>query len=239
MAGQGGTAPRGGAGGKLGTWLRAHRLEAGGLGAGGVVVLALYVRSKKSSRSVQPATADTTATDLQSQIDQLASELGALAGGGPPGQQLPGSTVAVGAPNPAVDPNSSQISPGTGTTAPAPGSLSVLGSGPGSLSSLLANPTNPLAPVLGENTVSNPPGYAASQVEANRNPVTGLSTYTPSASDLLTEQAGGLQRYLVGVPGVAGGEYTVDASSVGSGPVVPLNQRVPGERYDANGRVIA
>ncbi len=98
---------------------------------------------------------------------------------------------------------------------------------PGSLAALLANPTDPAAPVLGGVTI--------------RSTAADLAAFPGafgSQSDLLTLQPGGLQRYTVGVPGVAGGAYTVDASTVGSGPVVPLNQRVPGERYDANGRVI-
>lgn len=98
--------------------------------------------------------------------------------------------------------------------------------------------------------ISNPVGYAASQVAAfapvaaaaaaagNPYPA-GYVPYTPSQTDLATEQPGGLQYASVQAPNApSNATYTVYNTTTGSGPVVPAAQRIVGERYDSLGRVI-
>jgi hypothetical protein len=118
-----------------------------------------------------------------------------------------------------------------------------------------------------DHSISNPTGSADQAAQASINPFTGFQSYTPSKLDYLTEQPGGLaygsgptgtgstpqfdafyasqpsnvQDYLNSVaaadrtnPG-AGTFYNTD---IGSGAVVPVGQRVSGERYDKYGRVI-
>lgn len=70
--------------------------------------------------------------------------------------------------------------------------------------------------------------------------ITPTATYTPSASDIMSTQPGGISRVLLAVPNAPpGASYTVDTNSqLGSGPPVAVSQRIAGERYDAYGRVI-
>jgi hypothetical protein len=80
-----------------GDWLKTHKQEAL-LGAGGIVVaIALYVRSKNSSSSSSStpptyAVADTTPTDLSSQIDALGQAIANLQ---PAGSSNPPTAVNI------------------------------------------------------------------------------------------------------------------------------------------------
>lgn len=89
-----------------------------------------------------------------------------------------------------------------------------------------------LGKVIGVEHITNPLGSAYESAKVN-------PYYTPSASDYASEIGGGITRTLAQNPGApAGAYYTVDNTNLGSGAPVPVGSRIPGERYDALGRVI-
>jgi hypothetical protein len=83
--------------------------------------------------------------------------------------------------------------------------------------------------------IVNPYGSAAALAAEPQN------YYVPSLSDFATEVGGGITRTVAAstqTDAAAGRTYTIDNTTLGTGPVVPVSQRIVGEHYDAEGRVI-
>lgn len=189
-----------------------------------VVAVFAFVASKKK-QAVQP-TGMTTPIGLGSGgvgLDQLASFENSIT------DVLAGLEQSIA--DMANNPNgSSQVPPAQQQPAPTGQQPAPTGSRP------IVNPfVTPSPAVIGTPLatygVNNPLGSAYRESQTN-------PFYSPSLSDYASE-LGGMQRTIAYAPGTPSNyAYTVDNTNLGSGPAVPLSQRIPGERYDALGRVI-
>lgn len=222
----------------------------GAAALGGGVGWVLWRRRSAGSSSSSPLYGSAARSAGQSSGDAT-GDVGSFGGGagfGLPGGSSPGESIGV----------SPGIGSGSGSTL---GSTLGLGSGSGSTPALgssrvpaggyygtpedpiyRAQPAVQLAPSFlgggyqaGQNVLWNPAG-AADALAA----ISG-GTYTPSLTDYASEQGGGIQTVQAGLPGTQpnqGLTYSVYGTNTGTGPVVPSSQRIAGERYDQNGRVI-
>lgn len=208
----------------IGKWAKTHKPVVIGAGVGGLGLLVL-LRRKSSGSASGPAsylTPDMLAASPTGS-DVLTITGGQDVGGGAGSAASGGTNNLAPTVGPTAPFESQPLSSGGSLGSPTPSGLI------GGLSAAVPA-LQGAGPILNSWNISNP--YSS---------LTPTATYTPSASDILSTEPGGLNRVLLAVPGgPAGASYTVDTNSqLGSGPVVPVSARIAGERYDASGRVIA
>lgn len=199
---------------KVVEWAKAHPLPAAGVAGVSLALVAAVAMRKKGS------------TQGQYSIPNMLTPGAVLPGAGDAGGGIGlGNEPAQTMPQWLQDLMNQQTNPAapktTTTTAPT-----------ASVNPFVTPQPSVFGNILQTEQVTNPLGSA--YAEAKTNPY-----YTPSLSDYASEVGSGIQRTLAYAPGTPSNYfYTVDNTTLGSGNPVPVDQRIPGERYDAYGRVI-
>lgn len=212
------------------------------LGAGAIILL----RRRGGGGSSDPTTGSRAANSADEQGSLFGGGSGGGAGsssdlGGPTSGLAPGGSFYPGAPADQAG-GAFMPSPGALSTAPStsavPASNSYYGTPESPIYRSQPLPdigATPAASVTSVTRVTNPAGTALGLSQQPQN------IYTPSALDMATEQPGVVAQVQAGVPGgPSGATYTIYSAPgvAGTGPVVPVGNRIAGERYDASGRVI-
>lgn len=207
----------------------------GALAVGGGLAYTLYRR--RSSSSAAPTLNAATAGPNRALGDFGGGAGGGAAGGG---SSTPGLGAGIGGGTITVDPGSGSSSGGGGAGAGAGESITYRAQ-PAEVTGT-PMPAVAIAPSLlgggyeaSRGVISNPAGIADRLAALPQN------IYTPSLTDYASEQPGGIQTVQAGLPGTQpnqGLTYTILGTTTGTGPPVPANQRIAGERYDSLGRVI-
>lgn len=234
--------------GKGGKWnKKVAGLPQWGWAALGGSALAGYIIIKRRQKAAAASSAGDGLTAASAPLSSSSTpwDGGGWGGGGGTsggGSSTPTSTET----DPTTTPTSTSSTTGS-TTAPTVGASTI------PVQSLANTPAfaGTAGPIL-QQTVSNPAGtsdaiIAQNAALKNQAKLAGnypyddsYVPYTPSQTDLASEQPGGLQYSSVAAPSNSSqsGTYTVYNTTTGSGPVVPQSQRIVGERYDSLGRVI-
>lgn len=217
-------------------WVQTHKIPAaaiGGIGLAGVVAVIGAVRNRKGgSGSTSPNTGTYFVVPGAGGLDGFNTIPGPDS---PYIPKLPDDPSTGTTPAPAAPAQPVYQAPPT-MFAPVPATMNPLStySPPVPTGVPLALPQLDPSSIYSMLTVANPVGYTDAEKARNQ------GSYNPSLSDYATERPGGIERTLVAVGGgPAGASYTIDNTGLGSGPVVPVAQRIAGERYDQYGRVIA